>query len=141
VAAVNPDAALFGSDFRAPQRLFALLMQADAAQSHASEMWVQSWNPRHPLYEALRPHDYEAFAAAQLAERQGAGPPPFSSLALVQAEAREAAAALANLKDALALMPGDAGVVGQFPVPQRGELPAAHKGVLRWAVDVDPLAI
>jgi len=28
VAAVNPDAALFSSDFRAPERLFALLMQA-----------------------------------------------------------------------------------------------------------------
>ena len=28
VAAVNPDAALFSSDFRAPERLFSLLMQA-----------------------------------------------------------------------------------------------------------------
>ena len=28
VAAVNPDSALFSSDFRAPERLFALLMQA-----------------------------------------------------------------------------------------------------------------
>ena len=28
VAAVNPDGALFSSDFRAPERLFALLMQA-----------------------------------------------------------------------------------------------------------------
>ena len=41
VAAVNPDSALFSSDFRAPERLFALLMQAagragrDAAQAAA----------------------------------------------------------------------------------------------------------
>ena len=44
VAAVNPDSALFSSDFRAPERQFALLMQAagragrDAAQAAASEM-------------------------------------------------------------------------------------------------------
>jgi hypothetical protein len=56
VAAVNPDTGLFSSDFRAPERLFALLMQAagragrDAAQAAASEMWVQTWNPGHPLY-------------------------------------------------------------------------------------------
>ena len=43
VAALNPDTALFSSDFRAPERLFALLMQAagragrDAAYSQASD--------------------------------------------------------------------------------------------------------
>jgi len=69
VAAVNPDAALFSSDFRAPERLFALLMQSagragrDAAQAERSEMWVQTWHPHHPLYAALKKHDFEAFAA------------------------------------------------------------------------------
>jgi primosomal protein N' (replication factor Y) len=77
VAAVNPDAALFSSDFRAPERLFSLLMQAagragrDAAQAGASEMWVQTFHPAHPLFEALKRHDYPAFAAQQLAERRG----------------------------------------------------------------------
>ena len=60
VAAVNPDAALFASDFRAAERLFALLLQAagragrDAEEAARSEMWVQTWHPRHPLYQALR---------------------------------------------------------------------------------------
>jgi primosomal protein N' (replication factor Y) len=60
VAAVNPDAALFSSDFRAPERLFALLMQAagragrEASQSATSEMWVQTFHPTHPLFEALK---------------------------------------------------------------------------------------
>jgi primosomal protein N' (replication factor Y) (superfamily II helicase) len=94
VAALNTDSALFSSDFRAGERLFALLMQAggragrDAAQAARSEMWLQTWHPRHPLYEALRAHDYEAFAASQLAERRGAGLPPFSHLALLRADAR-----------------------------------------------------
>jgi primosomal protein N' (replication factor Y) len=104
VAAVNPDTALFSSDFRAPERLFALLMQAagragrDAAQSAASEMWVQTFHPTHALFEALKQHDYPAFAASELAERTAADLPPISHQALLRADARtqEAAQALLN---------------------------------------------
>jgi primosomal protein N' (replication factor Y) len=183
VAAVNPDAALFSSDFRGPERLFALLMQAagragrDAAQAAASEMWVQTHHPRHPLFAALRAHDYPAFAAAQLEERRQAGLPPCAALALLRAEARDAAVATAFLHDAAALAAGGdfgGGVTVYPPVPPpvskvadvervqmllespsrralqallAGWLPALHglrakhKGLLRWAVDVDPLAI
>ena len=94
VAAVNPDGALFSSDFRAPERLFSLLMQAagragrDARRSEASEMWVQTFHPGHPLFAALRQHDYPAFAAQQLAERRAAGMSPFGFSALVRAEAK-----------------------------------------------------
>jgi primosomal protein N' (replication factor Y) len=188
VAAVNPDTALFSSDFRAPERLFALLMQAagragrDAAQAAASEMWVQTWHPAHPLYAALKAHDYEAFAAAQLAERRVTGLPPFASLALLRAEARSVEVAEAFLQAASAaaqrLADGDEALAGSITVyppvpphvarvadverlqmlvespsraalqrllaawlPELQPLRTAHKGVLRWAVDVDPLAI
>lgn len=112
VAAINPDSGLFSSDFRAPERLFALLMQAagragrDASQAARSEMWVQTWQPRHALYAALARHDYPAFAAAQLAERATAGLPPYAHLALLRAEARSAEAAEAFLAAAAELAPG-----------------------------------
>ena len=183
VAAVNPDAALFSSDFRAPERQFSLLMQAagragrDAAQAAQSEMWLQTWHPQHALYAALRAHDFEAFAATQLAERRAAGLPPYASLALLRAEARTAEAAAAFLTDAAQLAAGLPGheAVTVYPavppvvskvadvermqmllespsrvalqrllslwLPQVQALRAAHKGVMRWAVDVDPLAI
>ena len=110
VAAINADSALFSSDFRAPERLFSLLMQAagragrDAAQAGASEMWVQTWHPTHPLFAALRQHDYPAFARQQLAEREQAAMPPFGFQALVRAEARtqEAAQAFLNAASAAA---------------------------------------
>lgn len=183
VAAVNPDAALFSSDFRGPERLFALLMQAagragrDAGQAARAEMWVQTWHAAHPLYAALRGHDFEAFARAQLAERQAAGLPPHAHLALLRADARSQALAqgwLQAVADAAASLPEAAPVTLYPPVPlavQRvadveraqmlvecGSRPALQrflgawqvllqerrpeqKGVLRWAVDVDPLAI
>ena len=186
VAAVNPDSGLFASDFRAPERLFALLMQAagragrDAEQASTSEMWVQTWHPRHPLYAALVAHDFAAFAAAQLVERQSAGLPPFTSLALLRAEAKTAQAATDFLHAAAlaaAALPDAAGVMVYPPVPppvarvagvermqmlveSRSRLALqrlltqwlphlhalrqkdkTHRTVLRWAVDVDPLAI
>ena len=180
VAAVNPDGALFSSDFRAPERLFSLLMQAagragrDAEQAQRSEMWVQTWNVRHPIYAALKAHDYESFAADQLAERRSAGMPPFAALALIRADARTNAAAAGFLKAAASLAREHAGVTVYEPVPpfvakvadvERMQmllespsrvalqrmlsewlpalqgLRAQHKGLLRWAVDVDPLSI
>ena len=129
VAAVNPDTALFSSDFRAPERLFALLMQAagragrDAAQSAHSEMWVQSFHPQHALFEALKKHDYPAFAASELAERSAAELPPISHQALLRADARsqEAAQALLNaarqaLESQLSADPASADLVLQVSI-------------------------
>ncbi len=192
VVAVNPDSALFASDFRAPERLFALLMQAggragrDAEAAARSEMWVQTWHPLHPLYAALKKHDFAAFAKSQLDERRSAGLPPYSHLALLRAEARDPAVALAWLRDASALAAdllaadeqagiGHAADVTLYPpvpppvgkvagierlqmlveagsrqhlqrllaawMPGLHRLRSHHKGLTRWAIDVDPLGI
>jgi primosomal protein N' (replication factor Y) len=189
VAAVNPDNALFSSDFRAPERLFSLLMQAagragrDADISAQSEMWIQTFHPAHPLFEALKRHDYPAFARDQLKERTQAAMPPFSFQALVRAEARTqevaqgfltaASAATAAMPDAAALLahltlypavpmslqrvanveraqmliesPSRA-ALQRFLTAWQAVLHATRQqpegqGLLRWAIDVDPLAI
>ncbi|CAN5660810.1 primosomal protein N' [soil metagenome] len=119
VAAINPDGALFSSDFRAPERLFSLLMQSAgragrdaaylAAQGTTAEMWLQTHHPQHPLFAALRRHDYTAFAAQELTDRRAAGMPPFAFQALLRADARtqEAAQAFLNAADQrAALLPG-----------------------------------
>jgi primosomal protein N' (replication factor Y) len=181
VAALNADSALFSSDFRAPERLFALLMQAagragrDAQFSRSSELWVQTWHPKHALFAALKRHDYPAFAEQQLAEREQAGMPPFGFQALVRAEARTQDAAqafLRNAAEAARALPQAPHVAIYSPVPmaiqrvaniERAQMlieaaarpalqaflaswrPALHeireKGIVRWAIDVDPLAI
>ena len=193
VAAVNPDGALFSSDFRAPERLFALLMQAggragrDAEQSASSEMWVQTFHPSHPLFEALKKHDYPAFAEQQLKERLEAGLPPSTFQALIRSDARAQSVAQAFLNHANAQLQSLEGLgtqdasalaeVSVYPaVPMsiqrvanveraqmliesasrkalhrvlellQEQLHASrsepqHKGLIRWLVDVDPLAI
>jgi len=141
VAAINPDAALFSSDFRAPERLFALLMQSagragrDAAAAADSQMWVQTQHPQHPLFAALKAHDYPGFAAQQLAERQQAGFPPFTHLALLRAEARsqDAAQALLGALAAQAQAAGAADAALAAALPHVSWYPAVPLAVQRVA--------
>jgi primosomal protein N' (replication factor Y) len=106
VGVINADASLFAADFRAPERLFAQLMQVAGRSGRADlpgEVLVQTDFPDHPLFASLVAHDYEGFARAQLADRQAAGFPPFRHQALLRAEATSLAETLAFLSRARAV--------------------------------------
>ena len=124
VGVLGADAALFAADWRAPERLFAQLMQVAGRAGRAElpgEVLIQTQFPEHPLYAALVAHDYAAFAAAQLAEREQAGFPPYTFQAMLRAEAPNLADALAFLATARA-WPEAAGhpdVMLYDPVPMR----------------------
>ena len=90
VAAINPTPRCSASDFQAGRRLFAMLLQAagragrDRSLAGHSEMLIQTWQPLHPLYQALKSYDFEQFAKATLQERQQANLPPYNHLALLR---------------------------------------------------------
>jgi len=123
VGAVGADAALFAADFRAPERLFAQLMQVGGRSGRADlpgEVLIQTEYPDHPLFQALVDHDYVRFARSQLGERRIAGFPPFSFQAMLRAEARSMEQSLAFL--AAARSAGETladGVTLYDPVPMR----------------------
>jgi primosomal protein N' (replication factor Y) len=91
VGVLGADNALYSAEFRATERLFALLAQVAGRAGRRElpgEVLVQTDFPRHPLYEALAAHDFDRFAVSLLAEREDLGLPPFGHLALLSAEAR-----------------------------------------------------
>ncbi len=97
VGVINADAALYSTDFRAAERLYARLTQvAGRAGRGASvgQVLIQTEFPDHPLYSALQRHDYAAFALEQLAERRQAGFPPYVHQAVLRAEGPRMDAAL-----------------------------------------------
>lgn len=103
VGVLNADSMLFAHDFRAPERLFAQLMQvAGRAGRHVGEgeVLIQTGYPEQTVYQALLRHDYAGFARHALEERETTSLPPFAYQALLTAEARELAQALAFLQDA-----------------------------------------
>ncbi len=121
VGILNSDAALFSTDFRAAERLFAQLMQVAGRAGRADipgEVLVQTEFPDHPLYYALRRHDYAALAQTLLSERKMAGFPPFVYQALLRAEAPQISTAMNFLTSAAELAGSTTGGVEIFdPVP------------------------
>ncbi len=127
VGALNPDSALYSSDFRAAEKLFAQLVQVAGRAGRAEksgEVLIQTAFPDHPLFRALQTHDFEGWAAQQLAERQMAGFPPFVYQAMLRAEGKIEAEVYAYLNSARAAakeLQHDVEILGVVPaaLPRR----------------------
>ncbi|MDH2917526.1 MAG: primosomal protein N' [Gallionella sp.] len=123
VGVLNPDGGLYSADFRASEKLFAQLTQVGGRAGRADkvgEVIVQTAFPTHPLFHALRAHDYAAWAQILLEERRSAGFPPFMFQVLLSAEGKQEGEAMAFLKRARA-----AAVELNMQVEVYGVLPAA----------------
>ena len=103
VGVLNADAMLFSQDFRAPERLFAQLMQVSGRAGRHNgrgEVIVQTGYPEQPVYQALLRHDFEGFARHTLRERESAGLPPWGHHALLACEAGDINEAIRFLSSA-----------------------------------------
>ena len=123
VVVLNADQGLFGTDFRAAERLAQTLTQVAGRAGRADrpgEVLVQTAFPDHPLLARWLEGGYDAFATAALAEREQAGWPPYSRLAVLRAESEDEGAALAFLRAARDL----AGALGVRGVRLLGPAPA-----------------
>ncbi|HEY6967126.1 MAG TPA: primosomal protein N' [Burkholderiales bacterium] len=172
VAVLNADSALLSTDYRSAERLFATLQQVggrSGRREQPGEVLVQTRFPGHPMYQALIHHDFAGFAAAQLAEREAAGFPPFVFEAALRAEAKKLADTMAFLNAAARLVPVPESVSVYDPVPHvitrragyeraqlvvqsrsrpalqaflaewNAALPASSPRGIRWHLDVDPI--
>jgi primosomal protein N' (replication factor Y) len=90
VVVLNADQGLFGTDFRASERLAQNIVQVAGRAGRAEkvgEVLIQTEYPEHPLLISLLHGGYSAFAEKALLEREQAHWPPFARLALLRAEA------------------------------------------------------
>jgi primosomal protein N' (replication factor Y) (superfamily II helicase) len=120
VGIINADQGLFGTDFRAGERLAQTLVQVSGRAGRADrpgEVLVQTSYPEHPLLQRLLTGGYEAFAEATLEEREAAGWPPWTHLAMLRAEAAKPGLALRFLAACRAALPASRGLVVLGPAP------------------------
>ena len=93
---LDADRGLMSSDFRAPERLVQLIVQVAGRAGRADkpgEVLIQTHQPEHPLLQALLHGGFDRCAELLLREREQARLPPFAHLALLRAEAKDAAKA------------------------------------------------
>lgn len=171
VGVIDADLGLQGSDLRAAERTFQLMRQVAGRAGRADKpglALMQTYQPEHPVIRAILSGDEEGFWAAEAAEREMAGMPPYGRMAGIVLSGPDVGAVF-DLGNALArndqiLRAVGAVVYGPAPAPIariRGRhrvrlLVKAPKGValqgalakwvgqfklkgeLRLAVDIDP---
>ena len=103
VIVLNADGSLYSADFRAPERLFAELMQVSGRAGRADKpgkVLIQTQLPEHPVFAAVKAQDYAVFAENELNERQMFAMPPFGFQTAVRADAPRVADAMEFLNAA-----------------------------------------
>ena len=123
VIVLNADGSLYSADFRAPERLFAELMQVSGRAGRADKpgkVLIQTQLPEHPVFAAVKAQDYAMFAENELNERQMFAMPPFGFQTAIRADAPRVADAMEFLnaaKETLApLLPESVSQFGAAPM-------------------------
>ncbi len=127
VGVVLADQSLAFPDFRAGERTFQLLAQVAGRAGRADSpgrVVLQTFQPEHAAIRLAAAHDYEGFFAAEIAERQAVGYPPFGRLVSVRVhagaeeDARRATQELAQTaRGHRAVQEGAVVVLGPAPAP------------------------
>jgi len=119
VGILEADGGLFSTDFRALEHMAQLIIQVSGRAGraeHPGTVVIQTHHPNHALLRTLTEEGYPAFAAAALAERQTLDLPPYSHMALMRAEAKQASEAERFLDEARQLLPSPTTIEALGPV-------------------------
>jgi primosomal protein N' (replication factor Y) len=95
VAVLDADSRLFSQDFRAPERLFAQLVQVAGRAGRSGtegqaggDIFIETQYPEAAVFQYLLRHDVDGFLSYTANERDEAKLPPFSYQGLVHAEGK-----------------------------------------------------
>jgi primosomal protein N' (replication factor Y) (superfamily II helicase) len=132
VGVIDADLGLTGSDLRAGERTYQLLHQVAGRagrDQHPGQVLLQTFNPHHPLFQALQHYDRERFIAVETEERQNHQMPPFGRLISLTVSSLKTDLATAAAQKLAATAPHDPNItiLGPAPAPF-----AKLRGRYRW---------
>ena len=92
VGVVDADMGLFGTDFRAAEHTFQQLFQVAGRAGRGDapgRVLMQTYQPDHPVLQAICNGDRDSFMAADMAARRAAKMPPYGQLTALVIEAQK----------------------------------------------------
>jgi primosomal protein N' (replication factor Y) len=123
VGVVDADLGLAGGDLRAGERTFQLLHQVAGRagrESRPGRVFLQTHMPEHPVMQALKAHDRDAFFAAESDARRAVEMPPYGRLAALIVSGPEPGAVDDTARRLARAAPGEeqgVQVLGPAPAP------------------------
>jgi primosomal protein N' (replication factor Y) len=133
---VSPDQLLRMPDFRAGERLFALLWGAAERVAPGGPLIVQSQTPAHYVFEACARQDLAAFYRHELKFRGELGYPPFRRLAIITVTATAAAEMRTRADEIVAALASDSTFTVYGPASARRD--RARRIVVKGHADLAP---
>ena len=92
VAVLQADSLLNTPDFRSYEQAFQMLEQVSGRAGRTGsqgEVMIQTFNPKNPVFEFLKAHDYEGLYRQQIAERELFKYPPYQRLIMLTLRHRD----------------------------------------------------
>ena len=92
VAVLQADSLLNMPDFRSYEQAFQMLEQVSGRAGRTGsqgEVMIQTFNPKNPVFEYLKAHDYNGLYSQQIAEREFFKYPPYQRLIMLTLRHRD----------------------------------------------------
>ena len=99
VVVLQADSLLNQPDFRSYEHAFQMLEQVSGRAGRTGdqgEVMIQTFDPKNPVFEYLKRHDYQALYQQQIEERRLFGFPPFHRMIVLTIKHRDSARLLAG---------------------------------------------
>ena len=120
VGVIDADSGLLGGDLRSAEKTYQILQQVGGRAGREldnSQIFIQTYNPEHPLILALASYNRDKFIKEEMRTRQILNMPPFGRLAAIILSSTQEQKLIEFTKELMRIMPNTKQITVLGPAP------------------------